>query len=71
MQHYLLLMNINKEITENKMSGEEISTSKAISIDASKVQSSVLQRLIEEVKYEDQNNIAAYNRLHNRHNRSR
>ncbi len=64
-------MNINKEITENKMSGEEISTSKTISIDASKVQSSVLQRLIEEVKYEDQNNIAAYNRLHNRHNRSR
>ncbi len=71
MQLYLLLMNINKEITENKMSGEEISTSKTISIDASKVQSSVLQRLIEEVKYEDRNNIAAYNRLHNRHNRSR
>lgn len=64
-------MNINKKITENKMSGEEISTSKTISIDASKVQSSVLQRLIEEVKYEGQNNIAAYNRLHNRHNRSR
>ncbi len=64
-------MNLNKEITENKMSGEEISTLETISIDASKVQSSVLQRLIEEVKYEDQNNIAAYNRLHNRHNRSR
>lgn len=64
-------MNINKEITENKMSEDEISASKTISIDASKVQSSVLQRLIEEIKYEDQNNIAAYNRLHNRHNRSR
>lgn len=64
-------MNINEEITENKTSREEISTSTTISIDASKVQSSVLQRLIEEVKYEDQNNIAAYNRLHNRHNRSR
>lgn len=53
-------MNINKEITENKMSEEEISASKTISIDASKVQSSVLQRLIEEIKYEDQNNILKY-----------
>lgn len=64
-------MDINKEITENKIFEEEISASKTISIDASKVQSSVLQRLIEEVKHESQNNIAAYNRLHNRHNRSR
>ncbi len=64
-------MDINKELTENKISDEEISTSKTISIDASEVRSSVLQRLIEEVKHENQNNIAAYNRLHNRHNRSR
>lgn len=64
-------MNLNEELTENKILREEISTSTTLSIDASKVRSSVLQRLIEEVKYEDQNNITAYNRLHNRHNRSR
>jgi hypothetical protein len=69
LQLYLLLMNI--EITESKITGEEVSTSGTVSIDASKVKSSVLQRLIEEVKYEDRNNIGAYNRLHNRHNRSR
>jgi len=64
-------MDINKELTENKISEEEISASKTISIDASEVRSSILQRLIEEVKQENQNGIAAYNRLHNRHNRSR
>jgi len=64
-------MNINKELNENKNAGGQIAALQTISIDASKVESSVLRRLIEEVKYEDQNNIAAYNRLHNRHNRSR
>ena len=36
-----------------------------------KPSNAVLQRLIEEVKYESQNNISAYNRTHNRHNRGR
>jgi len=41
-----------------------------ISIDASTIPSAVLRRLIEEVRYEKANNINAYNRTHNRHNRS-
>jgi hypothetical protein len=31
----------------------------------------LLQRLLEEVKFENENNISAYNRTHNRHNRGR
>lgn len=36
-----------------------------------KVSSSVLQRLMQEVKNDAVNNISAYNRTHNRHNRGR
>ena len=36
-----------------------------------KLSNVVLQRLIEEVKCENQNNISSYNRTHNRHNRGR
>jgi hypothetical protein len=43
----------------------------AIKVDASQVPNAVLQRLIEEVRHDRQSNIAAYNRMHNRHNRSR
>ena len=43
----------------------------AISIDAKKLPNALLKRLIEEVKYEAENNISAYNRSHNRHNRGR
>lgn len=42
-----------------------------IELDASRFSNPVLQRLIEEVKSQKENNITAYNRLHNRHNRSR
>ena len=35
------------------------------------ISSPVLARLIEEVRNEDINNVHAYNRTHNRHNRSR
>jgi hypothetical protein len=41
------------------------------SSDTSKIPNVVLQRLIQEVQYESQNNILAYNRTHNRHNRGR
>ena len=37
----------------------------------SKLPSAVLQRLMEEVKSDGQNNTLAYNRTHNRHNRGR
>lgn len=40
-------------------------------IDVDKVSSPVLARLIEEVRNEEAYSINAYNRMHNRHNRSR
>jgi hypothetical protein len=45
--------------------------SSATNNEYSKPSNAVLRRLIEEVKYESQNNISAYNRTHNRHNRGR
>ncbi len=43
----------------------------SVSIDANDLPNAVLKRLIEEVKYENHNNISAYNRTHSRHNRGR
>lgn len=43
----------------------------SLSIDANKIPNAVLKRLIEEVRHEHQNNVTAYNRTHNRHNRGR
>lgn len=40
-------------------------------IDANEISSPVLARLIEEVRNEEVHSINAYNRMHNRHNRSR
>lgn len=40
-------------------------------IDVSKIPSPVLARLIEEVRNEEKLTTSAYNRYHNRHNRSR
>jgi hypothetical protein len=37
----------------------------------SNVSNALLTRLIDEVKNESQNNLLAYNRTHNRHNRGR
>lgn len=45
-------------------------TEKKIAVNAN-VSSSVLQRLMREVKNDSVNNISAYNRTHNRHNRGR
>lgn len=41
-----------------------------IVVEASKMPSSVLQRLMEEVKNDQANDMFAYDRAHNRHNRS-
>ncbi|MCD9855778.1 hypothetical protein LUD75_13725 [Epilithonimonas sp. JDS] len=46
-------------------------TDKQISPVETKVSSSVLQRLMQEVKNDAVNNVSAYNRTHNRHNRGR
>lgn len=40
-------------------------------VDVNRISSSVLARLIEEVRSEEAYSINAYNRMHNRHNRSR
>ena len=40
-------------------------------IDVKEISSPVLARLIEEVRNEETHNTQAYNRMHNRHNRSR
>jgi hypothetical protein len=40
-------------------------------IDVSDISSPTLARLIEEVRNEEAHNAHAYNRMHNRHNRSR
>lgn len=40
-------------------------------IDANEISSPTLARLIEEVRNEEANSAHAYNRMHNRHNRSR
>jgi hypothetical protein len=51
------------------MNSTEIN-SNALSIDVSKIDSVVLKRLIQEVRIEKEKDISAYNRVHNRHNRS-
>lgn len=40
-------------------------------VDIKKMPNPVLQRLLDEVRFETSNNISAYNRTHNRHNRGR
>ena len=52
--------------------GTEILTSsnEQIVIEANQISNPVLQRLMEEVKNDQANNIFAYDRAHNRHNRS-
>lgn len=64
-------MTLPNDMPESKPKVEDTLPHDCISIDANKIQNSVLQRLIDEVKCESQNNISAYNRLHNRHNRTR
>ena len=43
----------------------------SVNLKIENVPNPVLRRLIEEVKVEKQNNVTAYNRTHNRHNRGR
>jgi hypothetical protein len=57
--------NIINNRQENK------STAKSISIDANKIDNAVLKRLINEIDFDRQSQINAYNRTHNRHNRGR
>lgn len=43
----------------------------SISIDPTKINNAVLRRLINEIDFDRQNQVNAYNRTHNRHNRGR
>ncbi|WP_165587208.1 YhhA family cyclophane-containing RiPP [Flavobacterium sp. MEB061] len=43
----------------------------SVNIKIENIPNPVLRRLIEEVKIEKNNNVTAYNRTHNRHNRGR
>lgn len=61
------------EITQTSGKAEAESPDKSVQAEAAKAQIhiSVLARLIEEVRNEETISITAYNRMHNRHNRSR
>ena len=58
-------------IVDDFKTNDLLVNSKTMSIEPSEMLNAVLKRLIEEVKYESQNNILAYDRAHNRHNRGR
>jgi hypothetical protein len=60
------------DLIANSAKGAEIPAQpQSINLDKSKVPNAVLNRLIAEVTFESQNNVLAYNRTHNRHNRGR
>ncbi len=54
----------------NHQADDAAKPSDNVVVEAGKVPSAVLQRLMEEVKNEKANDIFAYDRAHNRHNRS-
>lgn len=50
---------------------EVISQTDQVIVDVDQMPNSILQRLMEEVKNDNSNNMFAYDRAHNRHNRGR
>lgn len=59
------------EITLDVVENQRETALKINEINVDKITSPVLARLIEEVRNEEVQSINAYNRMHNRHNRSR
>ena len=58
--------------TDTPVAAMEVkSNTEQIVVDAEQMPNSVLQRLMEEVKNDTANNMFAYDRAHNRHNRGR
>jgi hypothetical protein len=57
---------LEPEVEETRKPADELHE-----IDVSELSSPTLARLIEEVRNEEAHNAHAYNRMHNRHNRSR
>ncbi len=60
-----------KDVAQNCVDVQIEPINKLNEIDENKISSPVLARLIEEVRNEELYSINAYNRMHNRHNRSR
>ncbi len=60
-----------KEIALNSIEVQTKTVNKINEIEVNQISSPVLARLIEEVRNEEIYSINAYNRMHNRHNRSR
>jgi len=63
-------MDFTNQVESNFESSKVVSNNDQIVVEASKVPNSVLQRLMEEVKNDQANDMYAYDRAHNRHNRS-
>lgn len=64
---------MNEVLCLDERETEEVQNrpSELLEEDASSISSPTLARLIEEVRNEEANSAHAYNRMHNRHNRSR
>lgn len=62
----IIINNLKLRIMKMK---NTLSSSNAASVDIKEIPNTVLQRLIKEVHYDKKNNITAYDRVHNRHNR--
>ena len=60
-----------KEITLDSIEAQTDQADKINELNLDKIPSPVIARLIEEVRNEEVYSINAYNRMHNRHNRSR
>jgi hypothetical protein len=69
----MTLLEVSTLIDTNQPELDELQahTDKLLELDINKISSPVLARLIEEVRNEEKLNAHAYNRMHNRHNRSR
>jgi hypothetical protein len=64
---------LNEVLCQDERETEEVQTrrSELLEAEARSISSPTLARLIEEVRNEEANSAHAYNRMHNRHNRSR
>ncbi len=64
-------MKVTTEAANTAKNDDQHLSFSEITVDPNKLDSSVLNRLLEEIKVEDENRLNAYNRTHNRHNRGR
>lgn len=60
-----------EQLNISKLNTEKVFLKELLMIDPSKMDNAVLKRLIGEIDFERANQINAYNRTHNRHNRGR